>query len=457
VIPSVPIDELTERLRSRNRPESKEPWAGPYILFLGEGCARAAGAPSAADIAREALSTFGFETISSDSKATDEVLLARFAAHTSNLSRNEVARMLQSLYARVPVPSFYQDLALLIREHFFPLIITTNFDTLLEQALTTAGVRGTDVRVTTFPQREPTTPPTEPLTHLVKLHGDLAQNTAHFLPEDVERALGESRQWIKADLKGDIIMVGHVLSDDPVDRWLAHSPERELWWVSEKRPPDGRVDSWTKNYREITGELGRPQIFFPQLTLRLLRSTPVTQEPPAAARSAAPTAPETMEIPVDTGELSELLQKELVRSQAVLYNLDLEGSAGERPSHIQSQIRYQKQQISKLEDKMRSLPRIKSRVLELMYKIESEVEHYQRQGTDAQLDDVLDYLKIQLGTIETELGKESPNQLLVSGSIGATLTVADRLLTQYGEQVLDSSDVKDLAELAPSVASRVIL
>lgn len=445
MIPSASIDDLAEHLRQRNTPGRQADGWGPYILFLGGGCSLAAGAPSTVEIARTALGTFGFET---DSASLDDArVLERFEAHTSSLSSAQLTRMLQSLYARVAVPAFYQDLALLVRDRFFPLIITTNFDTLLEQALAALGVRNTDFRVTTFGSRRASTgadrdAPQPPLTHLVKLHGDLAQNRVHFLPEDVERALHESRHWIKSDLKGDIVMVGHILSDDPVDTWLAHSPHRELWWVAEAPPekPE-RVHGWTDDYHEVSGEIGRPQVFFTQLVLRLLRA-------PASKRESAAT---------DAALTTEGLQQELSRSMALLYNLDQEGIAGERPSNVQAQIDYQKRLISKLEDRIRSLPGVWPQVVGLVRKIGEDVRRYQGDKSTAALGGVADFLGSQVGLLEAELEKEAPDQILVSGLLGATLTMADRIATEFGHQVVDPADVKRLADFAPSAASKVVL
>jgi hypothetical protein len=59
--------------------------------------------------------------------------------------------------------------------------------------------------------------------------------------------------------------------------------------------------------------------------------------------------------------------------------------------------------------------------------------------------------------LEAEFHKAAPNQILVSALLGATLTVADRIMTEFGRQVVDPDDVKQLAALAPTAASKVVL
>src|SRR5438477_214300 len=124
-------------------------------------------------------------------------------------------------------------------------------------------------------------------------------------------------------------MVEHILRDDPIDRWLSHSPSREVWWVAQDPTKDpGRVSSWTmKPAREITGEIGRPQVFFQQLAFRL------------AGVPDAPLAEEQLEVafeavaePVSqSAPLAETLRNEILRNQYVLFNLDQESLEGERP------------------------------------------------------------------------------------------------------------------------------
>ncbi len=66
------------------------------------------------------------------------------------------------------------------------------------------------------------------------------------------------------------------------------------------------------------------------------------------------------------------------------------------------------------------------------------------------------FVDTHLQTLETELVKDSPNQILVSASLGAALTLADRLLTEYGSSLLEPNDVKQLASLVPTAASKVV-
>ncbi len=480
MLPAPTLDELAAQMRERIAPNPST-WRGPYILFLGEGCAKAAGAPSREDLAREALKMFNYEPVAVFGASRVKELFDQFTAHTSSLSSRQFGRMLRQLYANVPVPSFYQDLALLIREHYFPLVVTMNFDTLLEQALAAVGVRDSQYQVTTFGRDRSTSPvewSTSPLTHLVKLHGDLAQDIAHLTPDEIEGALSSSRQWIKQDLAGDIIMVAHEMGSDPViDRWLAHTPQRELWWVNESPPPDmSRASSWTSQpLQEITGDLGKPNVFFSQMALRILRAPELleTSDVPVAAEAGGlesmtlagaarpPAAAETPEAAV-----GQTLQVEILRNQAVLYNLDQDRSATQENPQLQAQIQYQKRRMSRLEDRYRSLPEVQPLVLKTVRSIARRIREASTQTrrqvsaeepADHTFDSVAAYVDQQAKTVEKEIGAAKPNQLLISASLSATLAVADRLHTEFGDDVINAEDIKQLVALVPSTAGKVVL
>jgi hypothetical protein len=452
---SPPIDQLAEGIRER-RADSQNAWQEPYILFLGEGCAQAAGAPSRAAIARQALQTFGFEGNAGDLQ--DAEVFDKFASHTASLAPAQLGRMLRSLYAPVPVPSFYQYLAILIRERYFPMILTTNFDTLLEQALAASGVRESDYYVTTFPDRI-VRGSGEPLTHIVKLHGDLAQDIAQVTPDQIDEALRSSRRWIKRDLQGDLIMLEHILCDDPIDRWLGHSPARELWWISENPPPDpSKIASWSdRPVHEITGTIGRPSGFFAQLALRLLGPAEYSSPYPAQFNGVME-APEKEPDPLDD-PLVDSLRNEIMRNQAVLFSLDQECAVGERPPQLQAQIEYQKRNITRIEDRIRALPDVRPVLLECGRRIAGRLraEGYSVVKNPGDAESMAAFAEAQVAALEVELAKEKPNQVLVAAAIGAILTLADRLRTDYGDRLIEADVVRRLAMLAPTAASKVVL
>lgn len=402
--------------------------------------------------------------IAKDSAPSNENLVERFLDATATMKKEHVARMLQSIFATIPIPSFYQQLAQLVRERFFSLIITTNYDTLLEQALDAVGFRPFDYHVTTFMQGTPVSTSTGggELVHIVKLHGDLAREVIHFTPDAVETALRSSRGFMKAELRGDLILVGYRFDDEPINRWLSHNSQRELWWVAPEPAADPALfSSWGAERHELTGSFGNPSIFFAQLSLRLLRLTQ-SRVRPAAFESEPPTADDAsfaaaLPAPLPEGPLSDTLRGEIRRAQSVLDVLEQAAPTGLRPPDVQAQITYQKRQISSLEGKIWSLPDVKPQLIRIMDAIQEDIRRA-HEGQTVQIETSLQqYLQDQVNTVRTEMGKEKPDQFLVSASLSATLALADRVWTQYGDDVVQSEHIRRLAALAPMAAAKVVV
>ena len=85
------------------------------------------------------------------------------------------------------------------------------------------------------------------------------------------------------------------------------------------------------------------------------------------------------------------------------------------------------------------LPDVRFKLLDVLGRIwdglvETDLEPLKR-------DQVEGFLKVQIDTLRTELEKDAPNELVVSGTLGATLALADRLSTDYGPAVVDRRSV----------------
>lgn len=302
------IDEVVSEMRrrhgrgperyARRRPEPDDPGRQPFVLFLGPECAAAAGVPSMSHTARlvldlverdEELSSLypsgGGDTARQAARG-QEPLRAFYGLmnELKKTSGDKIYRMLLKLNAKVPVPLFYQDLALLIKAGYFERILTTNIDTLLEQSLDIAGLQaGYDYHVTSLGVSPTRTDAPEDLPsdwgeharhiHIVKLFGDLAQEQINITPEEIDGALRSQRRYVKSELEGDIVMVGYNLESKPINEWLKHTGRRrgQLWWVAGDWEPQSDFHEWAQQLRPVTGRAGRPEEFFGQLKLRLMR------------------------------------------------------------------------------------------------------------------------------------------------------------------------------------------
>ena len=455
--PTESITALAKRMVEGRESED----LAPLTLFLGEGCARAARVPTLAEIARDWFSDAVKAPASVPPLDLDdeEALLRAFYGYLGRMSPGDRHRLLQSYYTGVPVPSFYQDLAMLVRGGYFEHILTTNVDTLLEQALNGAGLwQDKDFQVVGPGSRDRATSSISldrpgPRVAILKLHGDLARREVAITPEEIERALKPMRRPVKAELAGEIVMVGYLFESGPVNRWLRWTPG-VLWWVSEEPPDPQQIGPFAEKRKVIRvhGENARPEALFGQLGY-LLQRRPVLKlrtdaeqalvEPsPERRLDAEPLVPKR--IPGDDYSDAEYLQGQLRRSQGALYSLQQSAIPGEKNAHIQAQIDYQRRQIAELEDQLRGLSESRERVLVLMRQVRDSAR-------DARTDpNAVSFLQNQVETVSAEYRRDPPSQLIVSASVDATVVLAERL----GPDVVRPELVHELASFAPSASAK---
>ena len=465
MIPNEGITELCNSMLVRQQgtaPRTRDTGTsgpGPYTLFIGAACSRAAGVPSVDEIARQVFDDL-FEHDPETARAyVPEAQRSDRAAPTSAfyqllgaLSNLERYSLLQSFYEDHPVPLFYQDLSRLVQAGFFRTILTTSYDTLLEQALT--GVGGSSLArfrvVNLGANPEKGTGPSLPGNQLtiVKLHGDIAQSGQLVVtPDEIERSLGAQRSFIEGQLSQDLMVVGYEFESPPVTDWLAWS-SREVWWVSPKRPLNdamGRI-AGDREVHFVDGEAAQPELFFGQLTLRLLTLSATPSRPVEPNSFSFSTTRQTTESLVGDDEALRLayLQDQLQRAKEVLVSLENDASANKSGAAAQTQIDYQRARVARLEDLLRAQSATRPRIAELANQITSAVQK-------AELDPkTRSYVESQASVIRSESALTEPNQDILSAAISATLVVAERL----GDRVVGQDVVQALGAFATSLTRR---
>jgi hypothetical protein len=453
----------------------------PYILFIGRDCARKAGVPTFAEMARRLfnqkfldkwLPLFYLE-LRTKEPADDELVefFLKLLGHLPSVVRHIT---LQNFYRRIPVPLFYQDIAMLIKAGFFKTIMTTNIDTLLEEALLMAGMRvEVDYRVVNIgdpdgrdaardeeargDDTDGADCDTAPVT-IFKLLGDIGQPDANLNPDDIDKALRSRGKMMKHELEGDLIMAGYEFECDLVERWLTKAKGRQLWWVN---PAEPAGDGWppielAREVSRVEGANADYEQFFALLNL-LLRRLPVLATLNASVEdyissqgAAAPSYEQLVAAPLQLDETElevECLRDQMKRCRDVLYKLEQMSVAGEQSLSLwlQCQIDYQRRRNAELEDALRQITAYKQRVLHLM----SEIMEAAR-ARQAESDSTIDFLQSQLNVVGVELAKPEPNHYVVSAAISATLSLAERL----GSEVVEAGAVRELASLASGAAAK---
>lgn len=458
--------ELIERLANGE--------VDPVLLFLGTGCARAAGAQTPDELAPRVMTEVRemYPALTKDllppNKAHDEAMVIdAFYELLRRMSNVQRSRLLSPYYARVPVPLFYWDLANLIVTGYFPQIITTNFDSLLEQALESVGLRsaGDYRRIVLSGHSHDISPPDDPPFDpnpptIIKLHGDLGQAQVAVTPEEVERAVMSQRRLVKGELMGDIVMVGYEFESPPIEGWLERSHAGRIWWVAPERPDPVQMNRMEAE-REITyvdGDAGEPEMFFGMLVELLLRR-PVLKalqtsvdEMASVKEAGGDVWTEIAGMPISSLDVGpdedielELLQGQLQRSEVSRRTVEQTLGPGERNPRAKTQIDYLSQRSADLEGRLRM--RTQDRLLRLMHKVADEVS---RASSDPALAERVDpsieaFLREQVSAVERESSKSAPNQDVVSAAIGAMIVLGQRL-----PNILPDSVVSELSQYGPS-------
>jgi SIR2-like domain len=497
------IDELVLKMSERcNAPgilslsrKFSEYNGEPYILFLGVGCSVAAGAPTMSQLAQKVL-----ELVSSDesyadfvppTNVDDEERLKYFYKLTDSMSPGQRFRILQSFFANIPVPIFYQQLAVLIKAGYFTKILTTNFDTLLEQACNGAGLElGYDYEVTTPTTGEAnsfdnyweqSTPANDKeIVQIIKLHGDISQQQLDLAPWRIEELLMRGRRAIKSELKGDMIIVGYEFESIKVNEWLQNTSRarEELWWINSTLL-NGYIDinNWADSIKIIPENIASPEAFFNQLSLRLVR-LPVlntlneTQQYYKALNEfsssnddkilesvnfqqiAEPTSIQDIIRNIASSEedlLAEDLRGNIRQAQILLNSLEQSAPPGNIPANIEHQINYQKEQITILEDQLRNLPSSRVQIRILMVRVINDIKD---KFPADDFKEILSYLGSQRKIIEKEYKKNNPNQNLIAAAVTTTALLVERLNINSENLILDKKATQELMSFVPNILKK---
>lgn len=469
--PSKEIESLAQDLAGRHR---MDPPPLP-LLFLGTKCGEAAGIPGPEVIGplvlqelRQTDPTLA-ETLLPEAQASDtNAAVDAFLRLLGGMSGIQRYRVLQPFYGSVPVPSFYMDLATLISYGYFSHILTTNWDSLLEQALASVGMRGgadyqTIVLGVPHGTREGSFVEGTPSATIVKLHGDLGQSQFAINEDEIEAAVRSHRSMVVDELRGDMVMVGYEFESPPVERWMAKMGTGDLWWVSSELPDADKLGpiAGNRNFRVISGENAHPQTFFGLLVTFLIRLpatralSPSLEDWGSSSGMESFGSPERYPTGMRGGSLrtalgdeeveAEYLQGQLLRSQNVRKILEQALPVGERNPQLDAQIEYQRKQVTELADQVRSLSTSQARLIDLVRQIEGAIQAAAGQTVAPAVDpETISFLTEQVNTVIREAEKGSANQHVLSAALGAVLVVGQRL----GREIVTPDLLSELSSYA---------
>ncbi len=185
---------------------------GPYTLLLGAGASISSNCPSWWKLCKDYCTDYSIQPIDGD-------YILAFKEHLKKQSKNRTDIYLafaKSLHNVEPSIG-YLHLATLISKGVFRTILTTNFDNLVEKALSIIMpnddikvlIRGevTDDYIADFIERG------IPKIKIIKLHGDLQSNIFFFQDEHTYKITERLENVLKKDTKSGSIIVGSEMND----------------------------------------------------------------------------------------------------------------------------------------------------------------------------------------------------------------------------------------------------
>lgn len=255
------IADLAKMMRAK-----RESGSHPYVLVLGAGASVSSGTSLNRAVVERVVGTY-------DLKAFDEYL--------AQCSDDERFAILRDLVEGTLPSEGYRCLAELIQAGYFNVILSTNFDPLLEDAITGLQMRRRDYVFLVHGVMEPDFIADHldnpvPRVKLLKLHGDLFYRKFYYTGEEIARFPPSINRALETYLnRRDILIVGHSMRDTDINRCLK-TRGSSIWYVGPD-PPSGEIAQFMKARRSegnfISGDEGYFDPFFTRLRAALLGGT----------------------------------------------------------------------------------------------------------------------------------------------------------------------------------------
>ena len=239
-----------------------------YVFFLGAGCSRSSGIPLASELASTWFSQLKKETHKYNEFIEKHKLktLVKSAEKKSKSTKNtdKLSNKITTLYFQLFETLFpdpisrqkeiqrltedklpglgYYRLAQLMQKSAFNIVISTNFDDLMQDALIYSGVKRARTishhHLAHFIDRGDT-------PHIIKLHGD-----AHLHPfndanntQQIERSLEKSVVSLLNNTK--LIVIGYGGGDKSIAGLLEESIGiAQVYWLNGSPPENTELDNW---------------------------------------------------------------------------------------------------------------------------------------------------------------------------------------------------------------------
>lgn len=247
----------------------------PYTLLLGAGASISSHCPSWKKLCEEYCKEYHIPTPDGDYISAYKLYLK-----SQPNNRTDVYLSFAKKLSKVEPSIGYYHLATLIAKGVFKTIITTNFDNLLEKALSKiisiddikVLIRGevSDGYIADFIEKG------IPQTRIIKLHGDLQSNIFFFQDEDTRKIDKRLEEVLKKDIDSGSLIVGSEMADADLIGIYSGNKSHNIF-INPKTPTNSTVKQILNLGKEensnqiISSKNGQFDTFFTELNLEFQR------------------------------------------------------------------------------------------------------------------------------------------------------------------------------------------
>lgn len=240
-----------------------------YTLVIGAGASVESGAPYFGKIMDDVISAYGEKA-----GLTKTNRLSEFYNTLDNLSSNERHIVFSHYFRNIAPSEGYIKLATLVRLGYFKVIFTTNFDTLLEDALIKIQASHQDNKILIVGESEidkitQAIKASSSSVKIIKLHGCVTANMFFFTPEEIFGVKSKTIHFLEEYLSKDTLIIGHSMRDQDITHSINIS-DGSLWYVNPTHPhSDEQITAILRARRSsqniISGNYGRFENFISNL------------------------------------------------------------------------------------------------------------------------------------------------------------------------------------------------
>jgi hypothetical protein len=245
-----------------------------YVFVAGAGASLSSGASSGGQVVVEVIKAHSSKDTSGMTWAQQ---LEEFYNILDHRSRDERYAILKHHIEGKAPSQGYRALAQLAQSGYLEVILSTNYDTFIEDALNDVGLRRSGFallinRVHDENEVLLQLNARDPKIKLVKLHGDLHHRLFAFTPEEIFQFSQRIEEVLHNFLRRDLIIVGHSMRDNDINRCIDRNGG-SIWYINPSEPAAGDPIYQVLRVRSgqvISGEDGYFDSFFVALRNALL-------------------------------------------------------------------------------------------------------------------------------------------------------------------------------------------